>query len=75
MTTLAQWIALERTYSWPARWERLKEWAAIKVAWRLLPKRVRMWVIYRAAADATSGKWGNVHPGEVLAFELIDRMK
>lgn len=47
----------------------------MKVAWKLLPKRVRVWVIVRAHCDATSGAFSNVSPDEVLAFQLSERMR
>jgi hypothetical protein len=45
------------------------------IVWHVLPYKLRYWTVIRAAADATSGKWGNIEPSTVTAFEVLDRMK
>lgn len=72
--TLSELIAYERTFSIAERCSRAKEKAAMFVAWHLLPKLVRKWVVIRAHADATTDRFGNVHPGDVTAFQLTERM-
>jgi hypothetical protein len=49
-----------------------KEWLSIKVAW-MLPKSVVKRCFYRVFANATQGEYGDVFPGEVLAFDAIGR--
>lgn len=44
------------------------------LAWRL-PRRLVMWCCYRVAATATSGEWGNVNPGDLKFFEMMERWR
>lgn len=67
-------LAFERTYGTAERYRLAKEKIAMFIAWHLLPKLVRKWVVIRAHADATMGKFGGVHPDEVTAFQLTERM-
>lgn len=54
------------------RYERLKEKLIIFIAWSL-PKSVVLWVVVRAFAHATTGKWGNEHIDEIGYKEVYDR--
>lgn len=67
MQKLRNRIAYERTFTLAERWERSKEKIAQIVAWHILPKRVRMWVVVRAHAIVTKG---DQHPDTVKAFDL-----
>jgi len=44
------------------------------VAWHLIPKRARYWVVVRQWAHATQGKWSHVEAPIVLALEVLQRM-
>lgn len=72
--TFAERIAYERTFGFAERWYRAKERLAMFVAWHVLPHEVRKWVVIRAHADASSGQYGHLHPDDVTAFQLTERM-
>ena len=44
------------------------------IAWNLIPKRIRYWVVLRAGADATMGKWSNVEVPTLKFFEVLERV-
>lgn len=67
LSTIANRIAYERTFTLAERWERAKEKAAQFVAWKLLPARVCLWVVVRRHADVTAS---DQHPDTVKAFDL-----
>jgi hypothetical protein len=52
--------------------KKMMEWVSIKIAWRL-PKNIVKWCFYRVFANATQGRYGNEFPGDVSAFEAIER--
>jgi hypothetical protein len=62
---------------WEARlnWRRLTEKFWMFLAWRCVPHTLRRWIVVRAFADATTGKYSNVSPHEVGYKEVMDRMK
>lgn len=41
----------------------------------LIPYRLRYWIVIRAAADATTGKWGHVEAPAVNIMQVLERMK
>lgn len=54
------------------RWYRFKDKLAMKMAWAL-PHRVALWAMIRVASHATTGPWGNEHPGSIGYKEMYDR--
>lgn len=63
-----------RAHAWRhyLRYGQWKERLAIWIAWRL-PKRIVLWAMIRVAAHATTGRWGNEHPGNVDYRKMHDR--
>lgn len=49
-----------------------REMIAIKIAWAL-PHQLVLWCAIRVIANATQGKWGNEHPGDVSVVQALDR--
>lgn len=49
------------------KWDRLKEWAAQKVAWGI-PRRAAYWAFIRIATSNTDG-----YPGDLTVAEVLDR--
>jgi hypothetical protein len=45
------------------------------IVWRLLPYRIRYWVVIRAWAEATQGRWTSQEPPSVTAHEILRRMR
>lgn len=45
------------------------------IAWRLLPYRIRYWVVIRAWADATPGRWSSTESPGITAEVLLKRMR
>ena len=50
----------------------IKEWLSIKIAWAL-PREIVKWCYYRVFANATQGEFGHLNPGDVTAFDAIER--
>lgn len=72
MERLKNWWALERTYSWAARKDRIVEKMQMKIAW-LLPKSVAKWAFIRVTAHATQGQYGNTIVPELTAMDALSR--
>ncbi len=53
--------------------ERLKEWLAIKIAYKLLPNRIVYWCAIRVAANATQGKWSGQVVPDLTAMDALKR--
>lgn len=55
-------------------WDRVAERVSMFVAWHLLPRRVRLWVVMRCGADATQGRWSSQIVPDLLFMDAVKRV-
>jgi len=63
-----QWLLLRSG----ARWNRLKDWMSMTIAFKL-PKRIAYWSTIRVGAHATCGEWGNESPTDLKLMTAVER--
>lgn len=58
---------------WQRPWSQFTERVAMTIAWNLIPKKIRYWVVVRAFADATQCNEGRGKMVEECNYHLVMR--
>jgi hypothetical protein len=54
---------------------KMKLWHLPYALARMLPYKLRYYVVVNAGCDATTGEWGHIETPSVTIFDILKRMK